>query len=52
MQKIPLTDPLLGNVAPNFIQKNVNLADKNWFGTGGPAHFYAEPKNITSFKEW
>jgi len=28
------------------IQRNVNLADKNWFGTGGKAEFFAEPVTV------
>lgn len=35
----------------NLIQKNVTLCDKNWFKTGGPARFYAEPTNLEEFKQ-
>lgn len=31
------------------IQKNVSLADKNWFKTGGNALFYVEPTNQDEF---
>lgn len=31
------------------IQKNIYLADKNWFGTGGPAQFYCEPTKPQEF---
>ncbi len=27
----------------NLIQSNISLSDKNWFQTGGPAEFFAEP---------
>lgn len=38
--------------APSLlIQTNVPLADKNWFGTGGPAKFYCEPTNAQEFQE-
>ncbi|MFC1854377.1 UDP-N-acetylmuramate dehydrogenase [Candidatus Dependentiae bacterium] len=33
------------------IQKNVSLADKNWFKTGGNARFFCDPKNQKEFKE-
>ncbi len=33
------------------IQENISLADKNWFKTGGPARFYAEPVNTQEFVE-
>jgi len=32
------------------IQENVPLATKNWFGTGGPARFYCEPRTAEEFK--
>jgi UDP-N-acetylmuramate dehydrogenase len=35
----------------SFIQTNVPLADKNWFGTGGPARFYCEPQTTAQFQE-
>lgn len=35
----------------NIIQNNVSLSDKNWFRTGGPARFYAEPKSAREFQE-
>lgn len=35
---------------PVFIQKNISLADKNWFKTGGQARFYCEPINEEEFK--
>ncbi len=35
----------------NLIQTNVPLADKNWFHTGGPAAFYAEPINDLEFQQ-
>ena len=34
-----------------LIQANIPLADKNWFGTGGPARFYCEPKTALDFQE-
>lgn len=39
-------------VSPSFeIQRNVPLADKNWFKTGGHASFYAEPTSATEFTQ-
>ena len=32
-----------------LIQKNIPLADKNWFKTGGNAKFYAEPTTAQEF---
>lgn len=32
-----------------MIQKNISLATKNWFQTGGPARFYCEPINVQEF---
>lgn len=34
---------------PLIIQENIPLHDKNWFKTGGPARFYAEPFDANSF---
>src|SRR5579871_4320093 len=34
-----------------LITTNVPLADKNWFGTGGPARFYCEPQTAQQFQE-
>jgi len=34
-----------------IIQKNIPLADKNWFGTGGSALFYCEPQTAVQFKD-
>ncbi len=34
----------------NIIQQNVPLADKNWFRTGGPARFFAQPKTNKEFQ--
>lgn len=33
----------------NLIQKNIPLHNKNWFETGGPARFFAEPFDAESF---
>lgn len=33
------------------MHKNVPLADKNWFGTGGPARFYCEPQTPEQFRD-
>lgn len=36
----------------NFlIQTDIQLADKNWFGTGGKARFYSEPTNAEEFQQ-
>lgn len=32
-----------------LIQRNISLADKNWFRTGGPAQYYAEPQTSDEF---
>lgn len=34
-----------------IIQKNIPLHNKNWFATGGPARFFAEPTTAQEFKE-
>lgn len=34
-----------------LIKKNVSLADKNWFKTGGYAHWYTEPRNEIEMAE-
>lgn len=34
-----------------LIQVNVPLADKNWFGTGGNARYYCEPKTPQEFQD-
>ncbi|HLW72475.1 MAG TPA: UDP-N-acetylmuramate dehydrogenase [Candidatus Babeliales bacterium] len=34
-----------------LIQTNIPLADKNWFGTGGPARFYCAPMTVQQFQE-
>lgn len=34
-----------------LVSTNVSLADKNWFGTGGPARFYCEPQTAQQFQE-
>ena len=36
---------------PLLITANEPLAQKNWFGTGGPARFYCEPTNAQQFQE-
>jgi UDP-N-acetylmuramate dehydrogenase len=35
---------------PPIIQEQIPLHDKNWFKTGGPARFYAEPTDAESFQ--
>jgi UDP-N-acetylmuramate dehydrogenase len=34
-----------------LIETNVPLANKNWFGTGGSARFFAEPETNEAFQE-
>lgn len=36
---------------PRFITTNEPLKDKNWFGTGGLARFYCEPKTSLEFQQ-
>ena len=36
---------------PSLITANQPLANKNWFGTGGPARFYCEPTTTAQFQE-
>lgn len=38
-------------VCSSLIQTNIPLHDKNWFATGGPAKFFAQPINATEFQE-
>jgi len=33
----------------SLITENIALADKNWFATGGPARFFAEPTSAEEF---
>jgi UDP-N-acetylmuramate dehydrogenase len=33
-----------------LIEQNISLADKNWFRTGGPAAWYAQPETADDFK--
>ncbi len=33
------------------IQTHIPLANKNWFGTGGPARFFAQPNSPQEFQE-
>lgn len=49
MQKTPHITSL--NLQSLFIQTNIPLADKNWFGTGGFAKFYCEPTTSQQFQE-
>lgn len=35
---------------PPFIEANVSLKEKNWFKTGGNAHFFAKPKTSLEFQ--
>lgn len=37
--------------SPLLIQENIPLHDKNWFGTGGAARFFCEPRTETEFQE-
>lgn len=39
----------INHLFPYFIQTNVSLKDKNWFGTGGPAEFFATPTTAEDF---
>lgn len=34
-----------------LIQTNISLHDKNWFATGGPAKFFAQPTSAQEFQE-
>lgn len=34
-----------------LLEQNVNLADKNWFRTGGSARYFAEPTTAVEFHE-
>jgi UDP-N-acetylmuramate dehydrogenase len=49
MQKIPTNTPTPHT--PSLITANQPLANKNWFGTGGPARFYSEPTTTAQFQE-
>ncbi len=39
------------SLSPALLQASVPLADKNWFRTGGPARFFAEPATGQEFQE-
>jgi UDP-N-acetylmuramate dehydrogenase len=49
MQTTPTSQPTQLN--PLIITTNEPLANKNWFGTGGPARFYCEPTTANQFQE-
>lgn len=40
----------LASIQNYLIQENVPLADKNWFKTGGPARFFAQPTTALEFQ--
>jgi UDP-N-acetylmuramate dehydrogenase len=47
---IPSTQLPKKSVATStLIQENIPLADKNWFGTGGHARYFAQPTNSEEF---
>lgn len=46
MMNIQLNDNHYFN---ELIKNSVPLHDKNWFSTGGPAQFFAQPRNATEF---
>lgn len=37
--------------SPSLIQTNIPLYDKNWFATGGPAKFFAQPTSVEEFAQ-
>lgn len=39
------------NPNSSLIKKNIPLANKNWFGTGGPARFFCQPTTNHEFQE-
>lgn len=45
----PQTSPIFNK--PIFIEENIPLADKNSFGTGGPARFFAQPTTAQEFAQ-
>lgn len=45
-----LWQPLLSDTLFPFITRDVLLADKTWFGTGGKAAFFAQPATIDEFQ--
>ena len=49
MHTTPIPQPPQLN--PLIITTNEPLANKNWFGTGGPARFYCEPTSACQFQE-
>ena len=46
-----LLNQTLDQQIPSFIQTNISLADKNWFKTGGSAHYFAQPKTAQEFAD-
>jgi len=49
-----ITNQNITNSSPqNFVEilHNITLADKNWFGTGGCAKFYAQPRSARQFAQ-
>ncbi len=49
MSHQPIHQTIGQTTAQLIIQKNIPLADKNWFKTGGNAAWYCEPKNAIEF---
>lgn len=47
---MPLIKQELNSSYESLLIPSVSLADKNWFKTGGPARFFAEPKTIEEFQ--
>ena len=45
------SNPINTIYVPHTIQANIPLHDKNWFGTGGPARYFAQPKTLEEFQE-
>ena len=39
------------NEGQSFIKTNLTLHDKNWFGTGGPAAYFAQPTSTIEFQQ-
>lgn len=51
-KKVPmLLQNVENNTQSNLIQPNVPLHDKNWFATGGPAKFFAQPISSQEFAQ-
>jgi len=47
----PVDQPAQNSTQHQLIEPNVSLSNKNWFQTGGPARFFAQPSTAEQFAQ-